>query len=362
MSNNTSLDEIKSKIDIISLAESYGFEFEKPRGIRYRARANLLRDEKTSSIDFFADSQKYYDRGAGTGGDCIDLIQHMENISQAEAINKAKSMAGADVYEVTKRTPVQTQVKKEVKEFDFNKLAYIAKKELSASDKFAPRVVETATQDKQGTTLQTKQEIYIHSEYIKLFESSKFDIEYKAKLDYLFRNILGYSEFWKSPTIILRDSKNKIVDMVAYRPKSKDTGEEIPNMKYYCKNQNNRGDDFIYPFEILVKAIVSKMPKEKKYIVVGEGLKNGLNALIYSIPFISVESTGNSKRIDKKLIESIDSFIKDGCGLITAFDGDKAGKEAYEAFISFTGYDTENLFDFDSGIDFVEYMQGSEDE
>ena len=362
MSNNPSLDDIKSKIDIISLAESYGFEFEKPRGIRYRARVNLLRDEKTSSIDFFTDSQKYYDRGAGTGGDCIDLIQHMENISQAEAINKAKSMAGADVYEVTKRESKQLVKKKEIKDIDFNRLEYNAKKELSASANFYPRVVEVEAQDEQGTITQTKQEIYIHSEFVKLFESSKFIIEYKAKLDYLFKNILGYSNFWKAPTIILRDNKNKIVDMVTYRPKSKDTGEEIKNMKYYYKNQNNRGDDFIYPFEILVKVIVSKMPKDKKYIVVGEGLKNGLNALLYSIPFISVESTGNSKRIDKKLIDAIDNFIKEGCGLVTAFDGDNAGKEAYESFISFTGYDTENLFDFDSGIDFVDYMQGSEDE
>jgi len=358
MSNNPSLDDIKSKIDIISLAESYGFEFEKPRGIRYRARVNLLRDEKTSSIDFFTDSQKYYDRGAGTGGDCIDLIQHMENISQAEAINKAKSMAGADVYEVTKRKQAPALNLQETKEIDFNKLKYISQKELAENTSYLPRVVEHEFKDSNGYTRKRWQEIHIHSEYQKLFETQKLDIKYKAKLDYIFKNLLGYSSFWKCPTIILHNQHNQVVDIIAYRPKSKDTGEEIANMKYYYKNQKNRGKFFIYPFESLVQRIAHR----EKYIIVGEGLKNALNALIYDIPFISIESSSNSVKMDERLLEAIRDFRNKGYGLATAFDGDKAGEEAYKNFLSFTGEKAENVFSFDSGLDFVEYIQSDNDE
>lgn len=356
MGNSLTLEEIKAKIDIISLAESYGFEFDKPRGTRYRAKQNLLRDEKTSSLDFFEDSQKFYDRGTGSGGDCIDLVQIMDNLSQNDAISKIKSMAGADTYSVEKREyKPATREPKEKKEIDLNKLSYIAKKEIAENIPFLPKVQENEQQAPNGFVKKRWTNIRVHSEYHKLFETSTLDIEYKAKLDYIFKNILGYSNFWKSPTIILHNQNNQVIDIVAYRPKNKDTGEEIPNMKYYYKNQNNRGSEFIYPFENLVKRIAEK----EKYIVVGEGLKNAVNALIYNVPFITIESTSNTKTIDEKLLNSINDFLKKGFGLVTAFDGDEAGKKAFESFLSLTGLSAENLFAFDSGIDFTEYVQGN---
>ena len=65
MSENLTLAEIKAKIDIIQLANNYGFELIKHNN-RYRAKQNLLREEKTSSLDFFEDTQKFYDRGTAT--------------------------------------------------------------------------------------------------------------------------------------------------------------------------------------------------------------------------------------------------------------------------------------------------------
>jgi len=359
MENSLTLEEIKSKIDIIQLAENYGFEFAKPHGTRYRAKQNLLRDEKTSSLDFFEDSQKFYDRGTGSGGDCIDLVQIMDNLSQNEAIAKIKSMAGADTYSVEKReTKLATREPKEKKEIDFSKMAYFASKELQEMQRYKPRSLTTENKDANGLLLSTTEAIFLNSNCHKLFECASLDIIYKDKVNYIYKHILGFSTYWKAPSIILRDSKNKIVDMVTYRPKDPQTGLEKQGMKYYYKNQNNRGEDFIYPFEILVNHIAQK----EKYIVVGEGLKNAVNALLYSVPFISVESTGNVKGLDENLIKVIKDFIANDYGFLTAFDGDKAGENAQKEFLSLIGYEAENLFPFDSGIDFVEYMQGASNE
>lgn len=362
MENSPTLTELKDKIDIISLAESYGFEFAKPTGskgdVRYRAIHNLLRDEKTSSLDFFEISKKYFDRGLGTGGDIIDLIQHMERLDQKGAIRRLKELSGEDVYSVEKRTHVPTAQVKPKKDIDLSKLSYFAQKELLAVAPFSPRIIPTSFKDENNVLIKTELTIHLNSHFHKLFECTTLSIDHKDKVDYLFKHILGFSDYWKAPSIIIRDSKNKIVDMVAYRPKDPQTGLEKKGMKYYYKNQNNRGDDFIYPFEVLVRHIAQK----EKYIIVGEGLKNAVNALLYSVPFISVESTGNVSVLDERLIQAIKDFISEGYGFLTAFDGDDAGKAAQEKFLSLIGFEAENLFPFDSGIDFVEYMQGDHDE
>lgn len=349
------LEQIKEKIDIISLAENYGFEFGKAQGVRLRAKINLLRDEKTSSLDFFTDSQKYYDRGTGEGGDAIDLIQAMDNLTQKEAIAKAKEISGCESYQVQRHDAQPLARVKEKKEVDFGKLAYSAQKELARGSAFSPRIVTLDMTDGNGYLKQSREEIFIHSDFEKLFETSRLGVEYLEKMNYLFKHVLGFSDFWKSPSIVIKDRNGKVVDLVAYRPKDKETGLEINGMKYYYKNFLDRGEDFVYPFETLVQRIASK----EKYIVVGEGLKNAVNALIYNVPYITIESTGNVLNVSEALIREINVFLEKGYGLATAFDGDKAGEEAYNKFLSLTGFVAKNIFSFDSGVDFVEYVRGS---
>jgi len=356
MSEDLTLSEIKDKIDIIQLANDYGFELSKHNN-RYRAKNNLLREEKTSSLDFFEDTQKFYDRGTALGGDIFDLIQMMENISQNEAIQKVKEMVGTEIYSIEKREYIPI-IKRENESIDFNKLDYIAKKDLANNLKNKPFPYEILYEQINGFIKKKEFRINITNEYKRLFETQSLDIEYQAKIDNLFSSIIGFSEFWNAPSIILRDRNDKIIDIVTYRPKSKETGEEITGMKYYYKNQNNRGKDFVYPFEKLVKHIALR----EKYIVVGEGLKNAVNALLYSVPFISLESTGNSKNINNDLIDAINEFRNKGFGLLTAFDGDKAGKVAYENFTSLTGIEAKNLVLFDSGLDFTDYLMSDEND
>jgi len=349
------VEEIKQRLDIIQLANDYGFEFKKPHGTRYRAIENLIRAENTSSLDFFTDTQKYYDRGSGRGGDAIDLIQHFEKCDNREAINRAKIMVGAGTYQVTKQKPLKKESNPK-KHIDLNKLNYIAGKELANSVNYKPFVFETVFKNKQGFVDKATKTINIKPEFRKLFEASELDFKYEEKLNYIFKTIIGYSDYWKAPSIIIHDRDNRVVDIVTYRPKDKESGQEIDNMKYHYKNPTQRGFRFVYPFENLVNRIA----KREKYIMVGEGLKNAVNALIYDVPFISIESSSNSKKLDDELIKAINIFLEKGYGLVTAFDGDEAGEIAYNDFLLATGLSAENMWDFKSGIDFVNYVRAND--
>ncbi len=352
------LQDINEKLDIISLASSYGVEFKKSSGARYRAKINPFRDEDTSSVDFFSDSNRYFDRGdSSIKGDAIDLIAFFEKCTNAEAIQKAKEMVGSANYTVTKREITSTTKTKEKKPVNFSQLANQAQSELSASLPFLPKVIEVDYASNNGFVDKSKstEQIYIFEHFHKLFETSHFELQFYKKLHYVSKNLLGFSSFWNCPSIILKDRKEKVVDVVAYRPKDKETKQEIKGMKYYYKNFDQRGDDFVYPFENLVNLVA----KRQKYIIIGEGLKNALNALIYDVPFISIESTGNAQKLDQKLIDAINAFIEKGYGVVCGFDGDESGRKAYESFLLLTGLTCDNLFEWDSGIDFVEYLRGS---
>jgi hypothetical protein len=348
MSHSTDLEALKAKVDIISLAESYGFEFKEPRGVKYRAKSNLIRDEKTSSLDFYTDTQKFYDWGTGDGGDIIDLIAKLENLDTTQAIIRLKELAGEDTYSVTKREA--KTVPNKPKKVNFSLLHNQSLNELQAIKNKIP-FIELQEEEKDGQI--TKHELVINENYAKLFEGLSFTVDVKAKLDYIFSILLGWSDFWKSPTLILRDLDGRVVDIVAYRPHDQETGQEISGMKYHYRNFSNRGDRFIYPYQKEVEHIAER----EDYIIIGEGLKNGLNALLYGVPFMSIESTGNVLKLSDKFKKTIESYIAKGWGVATAFDGDSTGEKAYHNFLLLTGLEVDNILSFTSNQDFVEYLK-----
>ena len=342
------LQPIKDKLDIIYLAERYGFEF-KGTGNRLRAVVNLFRDEKTSSLDFFKDTQKFFDRGTGEGGDVIDMIKILDRLTPTQAIIKAKELAGADNdYQVNK---VQREpLKKKVTKVDFKLLSAQSCNELKLVKNPIPfTLIDFIENDKV-----VKQEILLNDRFKKLFEGKIFPIEYKEKFTYIFENLLGWSDYWLAPSLILRNMDNIVADIVAYRPRDKETGEEIgSSMKYYYRNFKGRGFRFIYPYQIEVE----KIAKREKYIIIGEGLKNALNGLLYGVPFLTLESTGNTLNLSKELLATIERYISLEYGVMTAFDGDESGRKAYETFLSLSGLEVDNILDFNSNIDFVEHLK-----
>jgi len=348
MSNTQDLQAIKDKLDIFSLAESYGFSFNAPHGIRYRAKVNLIREEKTSSIDFFSDTQKFWDRGSCEGGDVIDLIAAMEKLDPTQAIIRAKELAGMETYNVVKKEA--KPLKKVVKKVSFHKLDYQAKTELLNIKKLKNLMMILEIEENGKIT---STELILNQNLVKLFEGLSFTVDFKPKLEHIFNYFLGWSDFWQSPSLILKDLDGRVVDIVAYRPHDKETGKEIKGMKYYYANFKGRGDRFIYPWQKEAEHIAER----EGYIIIGEGLKNGLNALLYSVPFLSLESTENVLKLSDTLKQTIQSYVNKGWGVATAFDGDASGEKAYHHFLSLLGFEVENILRFDSNKDFSEYLR-----
>jgi hypothetical protein len=206
-------------------------------------------------------------------------------------------------------------------------------------------------QDKDGNILY----FLVPNEIERLFETKRLPAEFIHKLDYMFSNLIGWNKHFNCSSIVIKDDTGCIVDLIAYRPNKPDSYDNWNNPKYIYKNSHNRGDNFLYPFRKEVESILLKPSNTDKYIIVGEGIKNGLNALLYSVPYIALESSSN--KISDELIAYIRDYHKQGYTIITMFDGDTAGAKAYSNFKEQSGLEVENFLDFDSGLDFVEYLQ-----
>lgn len=85
--NAPNLQTIKSNTDILEVAARY-CDLKKVNDNTYKAVVNPIREEKTSSLHFYIDSQKYHDFGSNESGDVLDLISKVENISLSDAINR----------------------------------------------------------------------------------------------------------------------------------------------------------------------------------------------------------------------------------------------------------------------------------
>ena len=194
--------------------------------------------------------------------------------------------------------------------------------------------------------------LYVAEAYEKLFEGRYVKNVSKSKVEYIFTKIVGYDEYFSAPVIILRDSKGDVVDLVKYRPHRDGYGQLPKYLQKKAKDKpKDRGEAYLYPFQIEMERLIAK----EGYVFVGEGLKNGLNALLRSVPFISIESASNTN--NPRLIEYVNTMIMEGIDVYGAMDGDEAGRRALNSINSKLNGSLINLMDFESGIDFSEYLK-----
>ena len=186
----------------------------------------------------------------------------------------------------------------------------------------------------------------------KLFEGTYIENVSAPVANYIFGTVIGYCNYFSATVINLRDRNGDVVDIVKYRP-FRGERENLP--KYIQEKSINkpdgRGEHFLYPFQIEMERLI----KKEGFVFVGEGLKNAVNSLIRSIPYISIESTSNVK--NDKLIAYVNKLLQDGVVVYGAMDGDTAGEEAFNAIKSQLAFSIDNLLDFDSGLDFTDYLR-----
>lgn len=186
----------------------------------------------------------------------------------------------------------------------------------------------------------------------KLFEGAYIEDVDAPVGRYVFTKIIGYCNYFSALVIILRDREDQVVDLIKYRP-FRDGYEKLP--KYlYEKSENKpagRGDDFLYPFQLEMERLIEK----EEYVFIGEGLKNAVNALIRSVPYVSIEGVTNAS--SKEIAEYVNRLSGRGIRVYGALDGDDAGEKAFNKINKLLDNPIINLIDFDSGIDFTDFLR-----
>jgi len=341
-SNEPTIEQLKQSLDIVTVAQMYGELSKSGANYKFKDDSSIVINPTKQIFSNF--------NGDIKGGSVLDLVMYFEKLDSTKlGIERLKELSSLDTYTVDPALQIKRKEEADSKKvIDFQKLGYIGTLELKAVGSKKP------AQYLEGNKLVA---FLIFKEFEKLFETKRLPAEYGRKIDYLFTNILGWNDFFKCPSIILRDDTNKIVDIIAYRPNKPENYDKWDNPKYIYKNSHNRGDNFLYPFKKEVETMLNK-PTADKFLIVGEGIKNGLNALIYSVPFITLESSSN--KISAHLVSYIRSYSEKGYSIIGMFDGDKSGAKAHEDFVTQSGLQINNFLDFNSGLDFVDYLQSGE--
>jgi len=80
------IEEIKSRLDIVSLANQYGAKV----GRNGSCKHNPMREERTVSLKIYPETNSYTDFGNQAGGDVIDFFARVNGLTNKEAIIKLK--------------------------------------------------------------------------------------------------------------------------------------------------------------------------------------------------------------------------------------------------------------------------------
>jgi DNA primase len=337
------IPELKQQIDIVEVIGNYteltGY------GNRLRAKTNPLREG--GDFDVYQDTQKFYDQGTGEGGDVFDFIKIVENLSGSEALSfLSERYIGGSNITTTRSKPIPRPYTKPIKKDNNLLLSQLKNKAFRYLNDL--RIHNSRPMERyRHFTLEmdeSKEVASLDEPFIKLFEHSYLEVE-GSRIDYIFQKFVGYDNYYDCPTIILYDLHGNVVNIIKYRPK-KDGGVF---MKYlYSKSEDVPESSYLYPFQFEMERMILK----HGFCYVGEGLKNALNALVFGLPYISIESASG---VNDMLLEYLKSPRMKDVFYIGTFDGDAAGERAYKKMSAVIPM--ENEFEFDSGLDFADKMK-----
>lgn len=339
------IQELKERVPLAMVLEDYGAELV-GRGNRLRAKVNPIRDG--GDFDVYQDTQKFYDQGTGNGGDVIDFTQTMENLDReaARSFLEEKYLRGSNTP--TSRPLPRPRVKPVKKNNSFLLAELERKANIYLGAKIPKGTVNlNRLTDERYSVIDVMgvEVVRVAPVFEKLLEDYLIPTDEKYAV-YLFNNVIGYDSYFNCPVIIIRDESENVVDIVRYRP-HREGFTDLP--KYlYSKGSEKPDSNYLFPLQAQMQLIM----RDQGYCYVGEGLKNAINASLMGIPLISIESTGSIK---PELIEFLQSDRMKGIVMMGAFDGDKAGECAYKKIG--TEIPIENEFDFNSGMDFAEFLK-----
>jgi 5S rRNA maturation endonuclease (ribonuclease M5) len=257
-----SLKDLKSNLDILDIASKY-CELKKVSSTSYKAKENPLRDEKTSSLFFYTDTQKFYDFGTDERGDVFDFVAKCENISLSDAIQRFKCEDFTPlIVPIREKQPQQVA---QVVEISSEQL----QREFDAFERL------NITNTKHYTEL-----LNVVPKYL-VKEAQKEDVA-------LFMSCTRYDN--ENDTLVMGWYKNSLIDfeMITFKRRRLNGGKWI-NRK--STHPNSTAFNRIY--------------KDDDVIFIVEGARDALTSILLGLNFIAIPTTSY------KNIEEINSLIKD---------------------------------------------------
>lgn len=365
MNEQKPLDQLKKDVDIVEYISKFLPLVKKGSNL---VCCCPFHGEETPSFTVSPSKQRFNCFGGchGVGGDVFDFEMQYNKSSKIEAINKIREFDNSDYipynqvknYQQIKESQEPIKTPEEIQK-RLNNISMALLRNSSKINIFKSTELEI-NQEK-------KYHVSIAPSFQKLFEKNSFTIDKSLikRISYILEKVLAYDTLFNCPAIIIRDHNSNICDISKYRPQKPAKFNNWGNPKYmYEKEENklkNRGENFLFPFSREMEKLIDK----NSFFFIGEGLKNAVIALLFGVPFISLESVSNG--INQKLLE----FIKEKSKtkkIIGAFDGDgeseekdKKGKGAYLSAKETLGLEFDNLFAFDSDIDFADYLKDEHD-
>lgn len=105
------IDDIKSRITIIEMAESEGLRLKKQSNRIYKSRC-CFHDEKKPSLTFYTDTDTFICFGCGKSGDVINFYALRHGLSIREAIKQLASRTGVELTRKGLESPKRAEPQK----------------------------------------------------------------------------------------------------------------------------------------------------------------------------------------------------------------------------------------------------------
>ena len=327
------------KNDLVSLLQGLGYEFN-------RQGKFDIRGERTPSVSINPKDLKIKDFGGDFSGDVFNLLKELHGMTPPEDLRYVMNFLGlsdeSGAIPTRRKIPTYTPPPKDNQKLMAD-LKVRARRHLNEpiirNGRKRARYQWFEFEDEEIKRVATLDE-----PFTKLFEHSYLEVD-KDKINYIFQNFVGYDSYYDCPVIILYDLHGNVVNIIKYRPKK---NGEVVRKYHYSKSEDVPDSSYLYPFQYETERMILK----HGFAYVGEGLKNALCALVFGLPYISIESVSG---VNDRLLTYLKSPKMKDVFYIGAFDGDEAGQRAYKEMNESIPMDNEFLFD--SGIDFADKMR-----
>lgn len=342
------IKELLIPADVRAVLESLGYEFTRSGHFK-------IRDERTPSSHIDPKNGRIKDFGSGWSGDIFDLLQEYHGMDFKAAVDYVAGELGLSACDIEavpapiKRETPQTPTKDNdalARELERRAEAYLNASMYRMHGDFriaVPRYVPVEVVERG----RSHEIVTVDRNFEKLFEGQTIEAA-PDFMAYLFNRLVGWDDYFQCPVIVVRDIEGRVVNIVRYRPKPRREGDTLP--KYLQTKADERPDyPYLFPFEIEMRRLL----KKERICYVGEGLKNALNALTLGVPFVSTESASTIKPDMAAYLKTLDEVR-----FIGAFDGDEAGRKAYELMADLIPIEG-NILPFDSGLDFTDWIRGA---